>query len=519
MAPAVPLRPHVFVTRADLTKLACDAWIVPTDRNLSVTRGWQPAAGRPEKAPPGFDAGRPRAFVEQPAPGDYRLRVWTNLGADFGEPIQWFVDGACEAITLAARQLLGARPGADAHVPPRVALHLAGSGEGGGRFAAGDIARLLLPALDAVALETGVDVYLAVPDPGKYTAVQAARAPSAAAAFRAQLDPALIDTGDRLAALAREGQLVLFVGAGASVGSGVPDWDTLLDRLAEHAGFSDDERARLKGITALDRARLIGMRLQNAGLPLGPLVVSLVQASHRPLTQTLLASLPVQQIATTNYDELFEGASSDIGVPCAIVPYAPGHRGERWLLKLHGCVTHPDEIVLTRDDYLRFSSRRAALAGIVQALLVTRHMLFVGFSLQDDNFHRIVHDVRSAMPASAGQENFGTALFLHERELLAELWKSDLTITSVAKDGVPDAVAGRRVAVLLDYLGMQSSGGSAHLLDPTLEGVLSEPERQLSGALKALASGLSKEAWDTPAGRRVAALLCEFGMRQNETSD
>jgi hypothetical protein len=29
-------------------------------------------------------------------------------------------------------------------------------------------------------------------------------------------------------------------------------------------------------------------------------------------------------------------------------------------------------------------SRRAALAGIVQALLVTRHMLFVGFSLRDD---------------------------------------------------------------------------------------------------------------------------------------
>jgi hypothetical protein len=40
------------------------------------------------------------------------------------------------------------------------------------------------------------------------------------------------------------------------------------------------------------------------------------------------------------------------------------------------------------EDYLRYESRRAALAGIVQSLLITKHMLFIGFGLQDDNFHR-----------------------------------------------------------------------------------------------------------------------------------
>lgn len=42
-----------------------------------------------------------------------------------------------------------------------------------------------------------------------------------------------------------------------------------------------------------------------------------------------------------------------------------------------------------QQDYMRYQTRRSALSGIVQGLLITRHMLFIGFSLRDDNFHRI----------------------------------------------------------------------------------------------------------------------------------
>eukprot|EP01125_Pyxidicula_operculata_P005537 TRINITY_DN1956_c0_g2_i2.p2 TRINITY_DN1956_c0_g2~~TRINITY_DN1956_c0_g2_i2.p2 ORF type:complete len:307 (-),score=129.12 TRINITY_DN1956_c0_g2_i2:31-951(-) len=46
---------------------------------------------------------------------------------------------------------------------------------------------------------------------------------------------------------------------------------------------------------------------------------------------------------------------------------------------------------------MRYSTRRSALSGIVQSLLITRHMLFVGFSLKDDNFHRIIDEVRRSV--------------------------------------------------------------------------------------------------------------------------
>ena len=42
----------------------------------------------------------------------------------------------------------------------------------------------------------------------------------------------------------------------------------------------------------------------------------------------------------------------------------------------------------------RYANNRAALGGILQALLLTKHMAFIGFSVSDDNFHRLFDSVR-----------------------------------------------------------------------------------------------------------------------------
>jgi hypothetical protein len=49
-------------------------------------------------------------------------------------------------------------------------------------------------------------------------------------------------------------QLVLFVGAGASIGAGGPSWPDLLDRLAERAELNGDDRDELRA--RLDAATL-----------------------------------------------------------------------------------------------------------------------------------------------------------------------------------------------------------------------------------------------------------------------
>ncbi len=75
---------------------------------------------------------------------------------------------------------------------------------------------------------------------------------------------------------------------------------------------------------------------------------------------------------------LFERASAVV-TPVTVLPW-DDRRSARWLLKLHGCINHPEDIVLQRADYIRYELRRQALAGVVQSLLITKEMLFVGFS-------------------------------------------------------------------------------------------------------------------------------------------
>src|SRR5690606_38972835 len=124
-----------------------------------------------------------------------------------------------------------------------------------------------------------------------------------------------------------------------------------------------------------------------------------------------------------------------------------------WLLKLHGTVEKPEDIVLTRDDYLQYAARRAALAGIVQALLITRHMLFVGFSMSDDNFHRIAYDVRRAIGSEARADPFGTALLLTDDPLLEELWHDDIRCLGMGIDTRGDrSAAARQLEIFLDHL-------------------------------------------------------------------
>jgi len=50
MSAPVPAPGHVFVAHGDVTNIACDAWLLPTNRNLKVEDFWKFDAARiPEK--------------------------------------------------------------------------------------------------------------------------------------------------------------------------------------------------------------------------------------------------------------------------------------------------------------------------------------------------------------------------------------------------------------------------------------------------------------------------------------
>ncbi len=84
----------------------------------------------------------------------------------------------------------------------------------------------------------------------------------------------------------------------------LPSWGELLDRLAKRCMSGDD----LNGLAALpfiDQARVIGERMGGTE----HLAAAIAQECRSPVfsvSHALLASLPIKEVVTSNYDVLFE---------------------------------------------------------------------------------------------------------------------------------------------------------------------------------------------------------------------
>ncbi len=212
-----------------------------------------------------------------------------------------------------------------------------------------------------------------------------------------------------------QGECVVFVGAGLSKGSGLPDWSDLLKQLAGELGigspveqldyldvaqwYADDGRFGPKKLA--DRIRTV------LGEP---------ESQARPtLAHYLLMSLPVRFVITTNYDHLLEQTLTALRrYPMPVVRQEDvprtGQREGIYVVKLHGDVADAENIVLTRDAYDGFFQNRPAMALLLEGLLLNETFFFVGYSLRDPNFRQIYARI-SGMLRDAQRPAFATILY------------------------------------------------------------------------------------------------------------
>lgn len=502
---------HLFIVRGDLTRLACDAWLLPTGYKLRVEDYWltpepkgflKAVSGMLPSLSPKWASGEQRVL---PAPLWHkdRSRPWlVNIigqrGPQLGETVEFFI-----------REFLKKKmPPANDRERPLLALPVISTGKGGGARVKGRVINNLVQSLLELVKRYDVDLVLVTHTAAALAAAQKAR--FEAGENWSELSAQLSKKARAMAAAGRKDGLALFLGAGVSCSAGLPSWNGLLENLAVELGIKDSELKEFNRLDVLDRGSILQRRFSAAGKSMNETVAAVFQRTwDHSLLHGLLACLPAAEVITQNYDRLFEVAADGAGMPVSALPYTPGEVHNRWLLKMHGCVSVPDDIVIRREDYLRYSERRAALSGIVQATLLTRRMLFVGFSLRDGNFHRAVDDVRRAI-SHRMRKRLGTALFLAPSFLTAELWDSELDIIDFGANS-NIAPAARRLEIFLDCLLAHCGSNTDHLLDPTFTHLLSKPEAKLRKALLKLPEGLPDECRKTAAWAKVRELLTSLG--------
>jgi len=522
---------HVFVAHSKLENLQYDAVIIPTDHWLQVEPYWGPALGVDadrlgggslgEALMPGGwvrgkttwarvpDEGRATALGQDaPAPAWF-LAVGRSRETD---DVEWLFDNLLQVLGVIGGS--GAVKPGPGRARPLVAVTTLGVGKGGFEQERGEIIRRLLTAVQKFAGPSRVDVVFAVTDAADYAAFQQQR--RGLDSFPG-LSEELKTTGTSLAEMAKTGELALFIGAGASMSAGLPSWDDLLTRLCSAARLEEKELDEFD--SALDKAEYLVQRLGGQKRLQKKISKVFGEVAQPGLSHVQLAALGCREVVTTNYDSLYE-AAFDATRPenerVKVLPFERRKPFDRWILKMHGDLKHPGEIVLSRSDFVGYASGSGPIGAIVQSLLLTRHLLVVGASMNDDNLLRLAYEVAGYLRRNGkdegadAREPFGTILSLGQSEVRQRFWKGQFEFlgVSASKDRTEQT---RDLSIMLDFIAMHAAE-SGHLLDERYVTLLKEPETVAAAKARELAQEIdSLPTRDDPGWARLRTALSELG--------
>jgi hypothetical protein len=135
-------------------------------------------------------------------------------------------------------------------------------------------------------------------------------------------------------------------------------------------------------------------------IELSSLVASFTTTTAPELEHEILAlkASSISGIITTNWDtflsEIFTDFHTFIGQKELLFANSFGI-GD--IYKIHGCVTKPDSLVVTGDDYSKFNSSNAYLAAKLLTIFVEHPVIFLGYSLSDPNINEIIEAIVSCL--------------------------------------------------------------------------------------------------------------------------
>lgn len=108
----------------------------------------------------------------------------------------------------------------------------------------------------------------------------------------------------------------------------------------------------------------------------------------------LLRGATIEGIITTNYDAILEHLFPDFAVFSGqdeLLFHDPQGVGE--IYKIHGSVDRPESIVIDTEDYDAFTERNVYLAAKLLTTFVEHPVVFLGYSLSDENVREILTNV------------------------------------------------------------------------------------------------------------------------------
>jgi hypothetical protein len=241
------------------------------------------------------------------------------------------------------------------------------------------------------------------------------------------IPPDLID-------LLRERRIIPFIGAGFSVGLGLPDWDFLLKEIASEVQGAPpyDQIHRMCQGDHLQIAEYFFLKYDKSIGPIRHRMAAKLNLTHAPIHSTAhveLVNLNSQQIYTTNYDEGIEQTFSKLGVAASVVALpkhiAAADRSKPQIVKYHGDLRYETTLVLTESSYYSRLEFESPMDLKFRSDLLGRSVLFIGYSFRDINIRIIWFKLMEMMKDVPEQDRPSSYVVRFEKnEVLEELYRA-----------------------------------------------------------------------------------------------
>lgn len=205
----------------------------------------------------------------------------------------------------------------------------------------------------------------------------------------------------------RKKRLIPFVGAGMSRPLGLPDWQTLVDKVASMTGQNPHEiRERRDLLVAIEYLVIEGHdKVRDI---LSEILHKTVDPSVVSRPHEYLAMWDAPTIYTTNWDDVIELTHDRLSKPYNLVETPSDFLNldptATTIIKYHGSLRHPETLVITESDYYDRFGIDSPFDIRLRADLVEKSLLFLGYSFRDYNVRYIWNRVQKRLSHVLGPD-------------------------------------------------------------------------------------------------------------------
>lgn len=208
---------------------------------------------------------------------------------------------------------------------------------------------------------------------------------------------------------------IIFLGAGASIGcyddngNHPPNWKSLLENTASQFVTEETDFQEIKDFLEkqrfLDAAEIIFSYIDSAEVDQFLRDTFKRPGYHPTKLHEAILNIDPKIVITTNFDEIYESQFPGEGLFVVKKYYEEGILDEirspvRLLIKAHGCVTSPKNIVITRSQYYKARSKFPSFFSLLDSLFLTNTVLFIGCSLDDPDIQLVLANTKIAVPST-----------------------------------------------------------------------------------------------------------------------